>query len=142
MKTQLLLIASSLALCACANSGHLGHISHPSKAALNIIPDHKLDVIAIRENGIESVSTITDEKTLENFKQNHKVTVVCPKFFFAGTEASTDPDARTTSITLLSGEHVLYRDLCFIEKANPDNSVYFSMPIKNTTQNEANAQVK
>ena len=142
MKTQLLLIASSVVLFACANAGELGHIAHPSKVALNVVPDHKLDVIADRENGLKSVTSIRDEKVLETFKQNHKVTAICPKFYFAGTEASTDPAAKTTTITLLNGERVLYRDLCFIEKANPDNSNYFSMPIQNTEQNSASAQAQ
>ena len=140
MKTKLLLIALAIALSACANMGNLGHVSQPSKAALNIIPNHKLDLIAERQNGLVTLTPIKDEKMIENFKQNHKVTAICQKFSFAGTEASTDPAARTTTLTLLSGEQVIYRDLCFIEKSNPENSNYLSMPIHNPEQSSAHAQ--
>ena len=122
MKTQLLLIASSLTLFACVDAGQLGHISHPSNVALNIIPDHKLDLIADRS------STITPDTLKKiNYKQNHKVTAICQKFYFAGSEATTDLANKTTTITFLNGEKVLYRNLCFIENANPNNSTYYSM---------------
>ena len=129
MKTQLLLIASSLTLFACVDAGQLGHISHPSNVALNIIPDHKLDLIADRRSTItpDTLKKINDDKTTENYKQNHKVTAICQKFYFAGSEATTDPANKTTTITFLNGEKVLYRNPCFIENANPNNSTYYSM---------------
>lgn len=142
MKTQLLLIIAGIALSACANVGNLGHISNPSKTALNIIPDHKLDLIADRANGLKTLTPINDEKVIENYKQNHKTTAVCQKFSFATSEASTDPAARTTTLTLLNGERVLYRDLCFVQKSNPDNSNYLTMPIQDSEQPAAAAQAQ
>ena len=129
MKTQLLLVASTLSLFACANPGVLGHISHPSKVALNIVPDHKLKLVSDRVEGIHSLAEIKDAQTIETYKKNHKVTVICPRFMFAGTEATTDTTNISTPITFLNGERVLYRSVCHIENAKPDNATYYSMPL-------------
>ena len=114
-------------LTACA--GKEGHISHPSKIAKNIIPEHNLHLIADRSEQIKADTDIQDEKIIAEYQQKHTKTVICKKNqYYAATEANIDQAQQKTLIGLLNGEHILVSQICFIENAKPEHSTYYSIP--------------
>nr|WP_275891868.1 hypothetical protein [Acinetobacter pittii] len=111
-------------LAGCVNQPY-GHQSVYSPASLNTIASHKLYLIAEKTG---HPSLVTGEVTADKASQyasNHKKTVICDKHhYYAASNASSD--VKQTKITLVSGEEINVSKSCWVEDANPQNSIYVS----------------
>ncbi|MCH2072727.1 hypothetical protein [Acinetobacter pittii] len=114
----------TMILAGCVNQPY-GHQSVYSPASLNTIASHKLYLIAEKTG---HPSLVTGEVTADKASQyasNHKKTVICDKHhYYAASNASSD--VKQTKITLVSGEEINVSKSCWVEDANPQNSIYVS----------------
>lgn len=114
----------TMILAGCLNQPY-GHQSVYSPASLNTIASHKLYLIA-EMTGHPSLGTgeVTADKASQ-YASNHKKTVICDKHhYYAASNASSD--VKQTKITLVSGEEINVSKSCWVEDANPQNSIYVS----------------
>ena len=121
--TQIVL-SLPLILVGCVNQPY-GHQSVYSPASINTIASHKLYLIA-EKSGHPSLGTgeVTEDKASQ-YASNHKKTVICDKHhYYAASNASSD--VKQTKITLVSGEEINISKSCWVEDANPKNSIYVS----------------
>ncbi|WP_224972686.1 hypothetical protein [Acinetobacter oleivorans] len=111
-------------LAGCVNQPY-GHQSVYSPASINTIASHKLYLIA-EKTGHSSLGTgeVTADKATK-YASNHKKTVICDKHhYYAASNVSND--MKQTKITLVSGEEINIPKSCWVEDANPQNSIYVS----------------
>ncbi|MEB3796485.1 MULTISPECIES: hypothetical protein [unclassified Acinetobacter] len=78
------------------------------------------------KSGHPSLGTgeVTVDKATQ-YANNHKKTVICDKHhYYAASNVSSD--VKQTKITLVSGDEINISKSCWIEDANPKNSIYVS----------------
>ncbi|RSO17154.1 hypothetical protein EA762_13170 [Acinetobacter pittii] len=108
----------------CVNQPY-GHQSVYSPPSINTIANHKLYLIA-EKSGHPSFGTgeVTADKAAQ-YANNHKKTVICDKHHYYAA-SNTISELKQRKITLVSGEEVNVPKSCWVEDANPQNSIYVS----------------
>lgn len=112
----------TMILAGCVNQPY-GHQSVYSPASINTIASHKLYLIA-EKTGHPSLGTgvVTTDKASQ-YASNHKKTVICDKHHYYAA-SNTISELKQTKITLVSGEEINVSKSCWVEDANPQNSIY------------------
>lgn len=114
----------TLILTGCANQPY-GHQSVYSPASINTITSHKLYLISEKSNHPSfGTGEVTEDKASQ-YTTNHKKTVICDKHHYYAASNVTS-DLKQTKIILVSGEEINVSKSCWVEDANPKNSIYVS----------------